>query len=174
MICSYFNQSFINRAFYRPYGMTMAEIEGGDDLSEEFPGLFGSQPAFLHQVVKQLSTRHMLQHQIPKGIKLKQGIVFCFQMQSFISVSDRNTANNAAFSYFQSAVTMRTQGYSQVFVIFIDIIELQNMRVLYQFKNSYLSLHLHRRREGEIWRKVRREKRRLQMMEMEMSDGRER
>lgn len=58
----------------------MAEIEGGDDLSEEFPGLFGSQPAFLHQVVKQLSTRHMLQHQIPKGIKLKQEIVFCFQM----------------------------------------------------------------------------------------------
>lgn len=43
----------------------MAEVEGGDNLSEELPGLFGGQPALLNQVVEQLSARHMLQNQIP-------------------------------------------------------------------------------------------------------------
>lgn len=43
----------------------MAEVEGGDDLSEELPGLFGRQPAFFHQVVKQLSAGDMFQHQVP-------------------------------------------------------------------------------------------------------------
>lgn len=42
----------------------MAEVEGGDDLSEEFPGLFGGQPAFLHQIIEKFSTRHVLQNQI--------------------------------------------------------------------------------------------------------------
>lgn len=39
-------------AFHRPYGVTVAEVKGGDDLSEELPGLFGGQSALLHQVVK--------------------------------------------------------------------------------------------------------------------------
>lgn len=39
-------------ASHRPYGVTVAEVKGGDYLSEELPGLFGGQPAFLHQVVK--------------------------------------------------------------------------------------------------------------------------
>jgi len=52
-------------ASHKPYRMIMAEVEGRDDLSEELPGLFGGEPAFLHQVVKQLSARHMLQHQVP-------------------------------------------------------------------------------------------------------------
>lgn len=43
----------------------MAEVEGRDDLSEELPGLFGRQPAFLHQIIKQFSTRHVLQDQVP-------------------------------------------------------------------------------------------------------------
>ena len=30
----------------------MAEVEGGDDLSEELPGLLGRQPALFHQVVE--------------------------------------------------------------------------------------------------------------------------
>ena len=37
---------------YRPYGVTVAEVKGGYDLPEELPGLFGGQPALLHQVVK--------------------------------------------------------------------------------------------------------------------------
>lgn len=39
-------------ASHRPYGVTVAEVKGGNYLSEELPGLFGGQPAFLHQVVK--------------------------------------------------------------------------------------------------------------------------
>lgn len=39
-------------ASHRPYGVTVAEVKGGDYLSEELPGLFGGKPAFLHQVVK--------------------------------------------------------------------------------------------------------------------------
>ena len=45
--------------------MTVAEIQSRDDLPEELPGLFRSQSALLHQVIKQLSARHMLQHQVP-------------------------------------------------------------------------------------------------------------
>ena len=52
----------------QPDGMTVAEIQSRDDLPEELPGLFRSQPAFLHQVVEQLSSRHMLQHQVPDDI----------------------------------------------------------------------------------------------------------
>lgn len=39
-------------ASHRPYGVTVAEVKGGNYLSEELPGFFGGQPAFLHQVVK--------------------------------------------------------------------------------------------------------------------------
>lgn len=53
----------------QPDGMAVAEIQSRDDLPEELPGLFGSKPALLHQVVKQLSSRHMLQHQVPVGIR---------------------------------------------------------------------------------------------------------
>lgn len=56
----------------QPDGMTVAEIQSRDDLPEEFPGLFGSQTALLHQVVKQLSSRHMLQYQVPASIREKQ------------------------------------------------------------------------------------------------------
>lgn len=56
----------------QPDGMTVAEIQSRDDLPEELPGLFGSQPALLHQVVKQLSSWHMLQHQVPVGIRGQQ------------------------------------------------------------------------------------------------------
>lgn len=45
--------------------MTVAEIQSRDDLPEELPGLFGSQPALLHQVVKQLAPGHVFQHQVP-------------------------------------------------------------------------------------------------------------
>ena len=48
-----------------PYGVTVAEVQRGDDLSEELAGLFGCEPALLHQVVKQLAARHVLQHQVP-------------------------------------------------------------------------------------------------------------
>lgn len=44
----------------QPDGMTVAEIQSRYDLPEELPGLFGSQSAFLHQVVEQLPARHML------------------------------------------------------------------------------------------------------------------
>lgn len=47
------NQSDLSKN--QPDGMTVAEIQSRDDLPEELPGLFGSQPALLHQVVKQLS-----------------------------------------------------------------------------------------------------------------------
>lgn len=40
----------------QPDGMAVAEIQSRDDLPEELPGLFGSKPALLHQVVKQLSS----------------------------------------------------------------------------------------------------------------------
>lgn len=53
----------------QPDGVTVAEIQSRDDLPEELSGLFRSQPALLHQVVKQLSSRHMLQHQVPAGIR---------------------------------------------------------------------------------------------------------
>lgn len=49
--------------------MTVAEIQSRDDLPEELSGLFGSQSALLHQVVKQLSSWHVLQHQVPVGIR---------------------------------------------------------------------------------------------------------
>lgn len=49
--------------------MTVAEIQSRDDLPEELPGLFWSQSALLHQVVKQLSSWHMLQHQVPVDIQ---------------------------------------------------------------------------------------------------------
>lgn len=52
--------------------MTVAEIQSRDDLPEELSGLFRSQPALLHQVVKQLPPRHMLQHQVPFNIKEEQ------------------------------------------------------------------------------------------------------
>lgn len=32
--------------------------------------------------------------------------------------------------------------YSQIFLIFIDIVQLQNMRVFYELQNSYFSFHL--------------------------------
>ncbi len=49
--------------------MTVAEIQSRDDLPEELPGLFRSQPALLHQVIKQLPSWHMLQHQVPRDLK---------------------------------------------------------------------------------------------------------
>lgn len=39
-------------ASHWPYGVTMAEVQGRDDLSEELPGLFGGEPTLLHQVIK--------------------------------------------------------------------------------------------------------------------------
>lgn len=51
--------------------MAVAEIQSGYDLPEELPGLFGSEPALLHQVVKQLSTGHMLQHKVPVRVTIK-------------------------------------------------------------------------------------------------------
>lgn len=39
--------------------MAMAEVQGGDDLPEEPPGLLRSQPALLHQVVEQLAPAHV-------------------------------------------------------------------------------------------------------------------
>jgi len=53
--------------------MTVAEIQSRDDLPEELSGFFRSQSAFLHQVVKQLSSWHMLQHQVPANIQRHQG-----------------------------------------------------------------------------------------------------
>jgi len=48
-----------------PYGVTMTEVQSRYDLSEELSCLFRRQSALLHQIVKQLSTRNMLQYQIP-------------------------------------------------------------------------------------------------------------
>lgn len=48
-----------------PYWVTMTEVQSRYDLSEELSCLFRSQSALLHQIVKQLSTRNMLQYQIP-------------------------------------------------------------------------------------------------------------
>lgn len=45
----------------------MAEIEGGDYLPEELPGLFRGQTAFFHQIVEQLSAGHVFKHQVPEG-----------------------------------------------------------------------------------------------------------
>ena len=47
--------------------MAVAEVQGGDDLPEELAGLLGREAALLHQVVEQLSARHVLQHQVPGG-----------------------------------------------------------------------------------------------------------
>ena len=48
-----------------PYGMAVAEVKGGDDLSEEPAGLLGCEPALLHQVVEQLPAGYVFQHQVP-------------------------------------------------------------------------------------------------------------
>ena len=47
-------------ALLLPNGMTVAEVECGDDLSEEPSCFLGSQSALLHQVVEQLSTGDVL------------------------------------------------------------------------------------------------------------------
>lgn len=67
----------------------MAEVKGRDNLSEELPGFFGSQPAFLYQVVKQLPTRHMLQYQIPeiqtgKSQQLSLSAMLGFYLSQFL------------------------------------------------------------------------------------------
>lgn len=62
--------------------MTVAEVQSGDDLPEELPGLFGSQPALLNQVVKQLSSWHMLQNQVPVSIQVQQWKTFTLHVIS--------------------------------------------------------------------------------------------
>lgn len=37
-----------------PYVVTVTEVQGGDDLSEEPAGLLGGEATFLDQVIKQL------------------------------------------------------------------------------------------------------------------------
>ena len=39
--------------------MAVAEVQSGNDLSEEPPGLFGGQSTLLDQVVEQLASRDM-------------------------------------------------------------------------------------------------------------------
>ena len=43
----------------------MTKVEGGDDLSEEPPGLLGGEAALLDEVVEQLPAGHVFQHQVP-------------------------------------------------------------------------------------------------------------
>lgn len=47
-----------------PNGMTVAKVEGGDDLAEEATCLLWSESALLHQVVEQLTTAHVLQNEV--------------------------------------------------------------------------------------------------------------
>ena len=44
--------------------MTVTEVKGGDDLSEEPPCFLGGQTTLLDEVIKELPTTHVLQHEI--------------------------------------------------------------------------------------------------------------
>ena len=46
--------------------MSVTEIESRYDLSEEFASFFWHQPPFPHQVVKQFSTTHMFEKEVPE------------------------------------------------------------------------------------------------------------
>ena len=48
-----------------PDGVTVAEVEGWYDLSEELSRFFRRQSTFFDEVVEQLATTHVLQHQVP-------------------------------------------------------------------------------------------------------------
>ena len=50
-----------------PDGVAVAEVQCRHDLAEELPGLLGGQPPLLHQVVEQLTSRHVLQNEVPGG-----------------------------------------------------------------------------------------------------------
>ena len=39
--------------------------------------------------------------------------------------------------------------YSQVFLVLVDVVQLEDVRVLYQLQDSDLSFHLSEKREGE-------------------------
>jgi len=67
-----------------PDGMAVAEVESWYDLTEEPPRFLRSEPAFLHQVVKQLTATHMLQYQISaphNGTWYNQGLVRAHSLQ---------------------------------------------------------------------------------------------
>lgn len=122
----------ISQASHWPYGVTVAEVKGRDNLSEELAGFFGSQPAFLYQVVKQLPTRHMLQYQIPEIQTGKSQVFFiCHTGLLVYLYFCWECRGRAVYFIFRKQKMSTVQRYLQVFVIFIDIIELQNMRVLY-------------------------------------------
>lgn len=53
----------------------MAEIQRRDDLPEELPRLLGREPSLFHQIVEQLATGNVLQHQISAKLC---GILFPF------------------------------------------------------------------------------------------------
>ena len=90
-------------AMYPPHGMAMAEVEGRYDLPEEPPSFLRWQTTFLHQVVKQLATTHVLQHQVAdkyswtivgliiaadqkcEFIKKRARVNFCHLLDYFIS-----------------------------------------------------------------------------------------
>lgn len=44
--------------------MRVTEIQRGDDLPEELPRLLWRKAALLHQIIEQLTTGNVLQHQI--------------------------------------------------------------------------------------------------------------
>jgi len=56
---------------YSPNGMTVAKVQGRDDLPKEFPGLFRGQTALLNKIIKELTTTDMLQDKIP-GSAIKE------------------------------------------------------------------------------------------------------
>lgn len=45
----------------------MAEVESRDNLAKESTSLFGCQSSLLHEVVKELAARDMLQNEVPDG-----------------------------------------------------------------------------------------------------------
>lgn len=83
----------------QPDWMTVAEIQSRDDLPEELPGLFRSQSAFLHQVVKQLSSWHMLQYQVPayreNGVISSLQIIIVYSRSATLSIY-----SSSCFKYF--------------------------------------------------------------------------
>lgn len=110
-----------------PYFMLVAKIHSGNDLPEETPCLSFWKPPLSNKVIKEFASWNMLQHKVSANNRYYRWL--CVNSTVAAAVVWQVLANSWGVCL-------------QVCVVLIDIVQAKHMRMVYQFHDGYLSLHL--------------------------------